>query len=88
MLARQFAQAHVFNQQFTIPVGNVGLAGEDGRDHGVVGAVAGLGVDGVEGVLGLGTVGVASKGLAGTNVCGSVARWAAAGSVGRYRAPG
>ncbi len=77
MLARQIAQSHVLNKKLVIPIGDVGLGGQGWLDHWTVDVEAGRGAEGLTG-LGpvdvVGVVAVVSKGLAGTSVCGSVAR--------------
>src|SRR6185312_1058360 len=81
----QIGQAYVLGKQLAVPVGEVGLAGQGCRQrrwgHGVLPGDEAVGV-GMAGVPGVG-----SMDRPGRSVSSSVARCAAAGSVGRYSGP-
>ncbi|BCN37575.1 hypothetical protein ALDI51_08940 [Alicycliphilus denitrificans] len=77
MLARQVRQAPVFEVEGLVAVVELGLAGQDGRNHGR---------DDDAGTE-EGAAGAVAREAAGLSVSGRVARCAAAGSVGRYSGP-
>ena len=69
----EVAHAHVFNEQFVVAVGNMGMAGQCGGSHGVAEEAGADGEGAWDGM--------------GVSVWGSVARCADAGSVGRCSGP-
>jgi hypothetical protein len=89
VFARQGVEGQPFDMKGAVAVGNVGMAGEGGVRH--LGAplpvVAAAGALLAAAGLGAASLDEERLELPGVINCGRVARWAAAGSFGRYNAP-
>ena len=86
MLSGQITQTDLLRIKFIAPVGNVGLAGKILAGHGGLALAGGAGGVAEEGVV-WASGAAAFTALEGHSVCGKVARFVAAGSVGKYSGP-